>query len=229
MTSTIDKVKIIVAGDSGVGKSSFIRLICHGEPAFNPSWTIGCSVDVKLHEYKEGTPSQKTYFIELWDIGGTNGHANSRSVFYTSVNGVILVHDLTNRKSEQNLRKWLAEILNKEGNCKGKAANGFEYDPEQFVESLLPITVVGTKQDLAREVRSNKSTVCSSLAEECGADEILMDCCQVRSLAPGSANAVKLSRFFDKVIERKYFSREGSQSFLDKRRYLVNNKGFLAD
>ena len=28
--------------------------------------------------------------------------------------GIILVHDLTNRKSQQNLRKWLAEVLNKD-------------------------------------------------------------------------------------------------------------------
>ena len=28
--------------------------------------------------------------------------------------GVIIVHDLTNRKSQQNLRKWLAEVLNKD-------------------------------------------------------------------------------------------------------------------
>lgn len=181
-----------------------------------------------MHEYKEGTPSQKTYFIELWDIGGSSGHANSRNVFYTSVHGAILVHDLTNRKSELNLRKWLAEILNKENSIKGKSC-GFEYDAEQFVENLIPITVVGTKQDLVHEVRSKKASFGSSLAEECGADEILLDCCQAKSLAPGSSNAVKLSRFFDKVIERRYFSREGSQSFLDKRRYITTSKPFHGD
>ena len=36
--------------------------------------------------------------------------------FVLFLTGIILVYDLTNRKSQQNLRKWLAEILNKDGN-----------------------------------------------------------------------------------------------------------------
>ncbi|GAB6030386.1 hypothetical protein CHUAL_007264 [Chamberlinius hualienensis] len=221
--ATCEKVKVLVVGDSGVGKSTFVHLICHCQPLCNPSWTIGCSVDIKIHEYKEGTPLQKTFFVELWDVGGSNSHCNSRSVFYSSVHGIILVHDLTNRKSEQNLRKWLTEILVKDSNAKGKSSD-FEYDPEQFVESQVPILIVGTKQDLADEVRSSKFTrFVSSLSEDCGADEISLDCCQPKSLAPGSSNAVKLSRFFDKVIERRYFNKERNQSFLDKRRYAVSN------
>lgn len=72
---------------TGVGKSSLTHLICHQQPISNPSWTIGCSVEVKLHEYKEGTPNQRRYFIELWDIGGSQSHKNTRSVFYTPTNG----------------------------------------------------------------------------------------------------------------------------------------------
>ena len=85
----IDKVRIIVLGDSGVGKSSLVHLLCHGHAISNPSWTIGCSVDVKLHDYREGTSFQKTYFVELWDIGGSSGHQNARSVFYTPAHGNV--------------------------------------------------------------------------------------------------------------------------------------------
>lgn len=76
---------------SGVGKSSLTYLICHHQPINSPSWTVGCSVEVKLHEYKEGTPDQKTYFIELWDIGGSSSHRNTRSVFYNPTHGKMLV------------------------------------------------------------------------------------------------------------------------------------------
>lgn len=72
---------------TGVGKTSLTHLICHQQPISNPSWTIGCSVEVKLHEYKEGTPNQRRYFIELWDIGGSQNHKNTRSVFYNPTNG----------------------------------------------------------------------------------------------------------------------------------------------
>ena len=55
----------------------------------NPSWTVGCSAEVKLHEYKEGTSNQRRFFVELWDVGGRQSHQNTRGVFYTPTNGYI--------------------------------------------------------------------------------------------------------------------------------------------
>jgi len=57
------------------------------------------------------------------------------------IQGIILIHDLTNRKSEQNLRKWLAEVLTKECNStfvRNPSARNQEvddFDPEQFIGS----------------------------------------------------------------------------------------------
>ncbi|XP_076662531.1 rab-like protein 3 [Halictus rubicundus] len=223
--AAIDKVKIIVVGDSGVGKTSLTHLICQQQPIPNPSWTIGCSVEVKLHEYKEGTPNQRRYFIELWDIGGSQNHKNTRSVFYNPTNGIILVHDLTNRKSQQNLQKWLEEVLSKDSNYM-KAKPFDDFDPEKFVGSTqIPILVIGTKLDLVAEVRSSVHRRSSTIAEECGADEIFLDCRQVRSLAAGSSSSVKLSRFFDKVVERRYYSsKEGISP--DKRRLPLYNSQY---
>lgn len=48
MDSNFQKAKIVVVGDSGVGKTSLIHLIAHHEILKNPSWTIGCTVDVKV-------------------------------------------------------------------------------------------------------------------------------------------------------------------------------------
>lgn len=133
-------------------------------------WTVGCSLDVKLHDFKAGTPQQKTYFVDFWDIGGSLNHANSRSVFYNGVNGIILVHDLTNRKSESNLRKWIIEIVSHQesftNNLRSKMNPGsnsslsssnlslnsdscsYEFDPETFAGSNnIPIFVIGTKLD----------------------------------------------------------------------------------
>lgn len=49
---------------------------------------------LQVHDYKEGTPEEKTYYIELWDVGGSVGSASSvkstRAVFYNSVNGKLL-------------------------------------------------------------------------------------------------------------------------------------------
>ncbi|XP_033095957.1 rab-like protein 3 isoform X4 [Anneissia japonica] len=208
--TTLEKVRVLVVGDSGVGKSCLVHLICHNQVCSNPSYTIGAAVDVKIHEYKEGTPKQKSYFIELWDVGGSVNHSNSRHVFYNQVNGIILVHELTNRKSQLNLRKWLAEVLSRD-NGGGRSKSTSEYDPEQFAGCQVPILVLGTKADQVDSKREAYLSNTSLIAEECGADEFNLDCLNVKHLAPGSTNSVKLSRFFDKVIDRRQVSRESSQ------------------
>lgn len=56
-------------------------------------------------------------------------------------------------------------------------------------------------------------------AEQCGAEEIWLSCRNARSLAPGTTDAVKLVRFFDKVIEKKQIIREGYNTS-DRRRFV---------
>ncbi|XP_044749514.1 rab-like protein 3 [Coccinella septempunctata] len=200
MNTSIKRVRIMVLGDSGVGKTSLVNLIAHNEPLKSPSWTIGCSVEVKLHEYKEGTRDQKTYFIEMWDIGGNNIGRNERHVFYNPCHGIILVHDFTNKKSEEHLNDWLQELINREGtNTSLTSITSFdEFDPENYMGSnQIPILVVGTKIDQASE----RKPCVRSFASQIGADEILLDNRQTRYLAAGTSNAVKLSRFFDRVID----------------------------
>lgn len=54
---------------------------------------------------------ERPFFVELWDIGGSNAHANTRAIFYQNLHGLILVHDCTNSKSQLHLRKWLDEVV----------------------------------------------------------------------------------------------------------------------
>jgi Rab-like protein 3 len=53
--------------------------------------------------------------------------------------GIILVHDLTNRKSQQNLQKWLAEVINRDASSKLRVSSFEDFDPEQFVGSTQVI------------------------------------------------------------------------------------------
>lgn len=61
---------------------------------------------LQVHDYKEGTPEEKTYYIELWDVGGSVGSASSvkstRAVFYNSVNGKVS-KSLTSYQQEWNI------------------------------------------------------------------------------------------------------------------------------
>ncbi|XP_058027208.1 rab-like protein 3 isoform X2 [Ahaetulla prasina] len=266
--AALERVKVLVLGDSGVGKSSLVHLLCHNQMLGNPSWTVGCSVDVRIHDYKEGTPEEKIYFIELWDVGGSVGSASSvkstRLMFYNSVNGIILVHDLTNKKSSQNLYRWSLEALNKDVTPSSVLVTNGDYDREQFADNQIPLLVIGTKLDQIPETKRNEVLSRTAfLVEDFSAEEInllptegaiasdilnfkkaqgspqhlssicskcvyyarfnmgrMKDCTSPRYLAAGSSNAVKLSRFFDKVIEKRYYIRDGNQipSFSEKKR-----------
>ncbi|XP_015667601.1 rab-like protein 3 isoform X2 [Protobothrops mucrosquamatus] len=223
--AALERVKVLVLGDSGVGKSSLVHLLCHNQMLGNPSWTVGCSVDVRIHDYKEGTPEEKIYFIELWDVGGSVGSASSvkstRLMFYNSVNGIILVHDLTNKKSSQNLYRWSLEALNKDVTPSSVLVTNGDYDREQFADNQIPLLVIGTKLDQIPETKRNEVLSRTAfLVEDFSAEEINLDCTSPRYLAAGSSNAVKLSRFFDKVIEKRYYIRDGNQipSFSEKKR-----------
>lgn len=122
--------KILVLGDSGVGKSSLVHLICHGTVLSSAQWTIGCSIDVRLHN---------NYFLQFWDIGGSRAHKIARSFLYQEYHGIILVFDATNKKSRLNLNKWLRE--------------------ENLDNSYVPTLTIGTKKDLLPYGSVTDSTV----------------------------------------------------------------------
>lgn len=163
----------------------------------------------------------------MWDVGGSSNHHNTRPVFYTPCHGVILVHDLTNRKSEENLGKWLYEIANKDTykdrDVSLLSMQSFDdADPENFLGSIqIPILVIGTKLDQVDDKKCVNRT--SKLGNQFDAEEILLDCRQTRYLAAGTTNAVKLSRFYDRVIEKQYYTRNSVPSYSDRYNSLSPN------
>ncbi|XP_068154421.1 rab-like protein 3 [Drosophila tropicalis] len=248
-----NRVRIVVVGDSGVGKTCLTHLIAHNECLIRPGWTVGCNIQVKIHEYKEGTARQCPYFVEIFDIGGSLSHKNTRSVFYSGIHGIILVHDLTNGKSQEQLLDWLFEIVNKEGKdtykCRGTSMpptpptplssslsgysssdNHLRFDMEEFLGATqIPILVMGTKLDLIDKKRQPKTAVkkAGGIADKCGAEEIWLNCRDNRSLAAGTTDAVKLSRFFDCVIDKRESLVSSSSS--SPHGYVVGTSSPLAD
>ncbi|GMH24520.1 hypothetical protein Nepgr_026363 [Nepenthes gracilis] len=112
------QVRVLVVGDSGVGKTSLVHLIVEGSAIRRPSPTIGCAVSVKHTTY--GNPgsssnsikgdTERDFFVELWDVSGHDRYKDCRSLFYSQINGVIFVYDLSQRRTKTNLQKWAAEI-----------------------------------------------------------------------------------------------------------------------
>lgn len=110
--------KVLVLGDSGVGKSTFVNNLT-GKCDQIPTSTIGCNAQVYplysrllfkvfMHQYAGGTPKECFEIVELWDISGSNVHRKTAaSVFFDNpIHGVIFVYDLSNSRSEENLALW---------------------------------------------------------------------------------------------------------------------------
>jgi GTPase SAR1 family protein len=119
------KVRILVLGDSGVGKSCLTERLVTGKPSSStPRWTLGCDVSVMVHTLAAQT--ERKVLIEFWDVGGHRNYADSRSVFYHQINGVFLVHDSSNRKSFNHLKSWLEELEKEDQSRKLRGLTGIE-------------------------------------------------------------------------------------------------------
>jgi Rab-like protein 3 len=145
-------------------------------------------------------------------------HISLHSVSYavtlrsSVLEGIILAHDLTNKKSYANLRKiWLPEVLAQGKKNAGSSKTGGEYDPEQFAGENIPVLVVGTKLDQI-SLLPGKTPHGGTIAADTGSDSISVDCTNSGQFTVGTQNMIKLNHFFDKVIEWKYFPKQQYQS-----------------
>lgn len=102
-----DRVRLLVIGDGGSGKSSLIYLACQGAVLRGAKATIGCHVDAKLHNHHGAS-----FLVEFVEVGGAEKFRSARSVFFMlRFDGVVMLHDMTNRNSRANLDRWRRELV----------------------------------------------------------------------------------------------------------------------
>ncbi|CAJ1431527.1 unnamed protein product [Effrenium voratum] len=121
----VKDIKLMTVGDAGVGKSALVRAFCEEANAQNEEATVGADFKVRMLKH-----AGKDFRVNIWDSSGELRFLEVRNEFYREAQGVILVFDVTSRRSFQNLEKWMDEVA--------KYAQGSE---PQFA-------VVGTKTDL---------------------------------------------------------------------------------
>ncbi|XAR73275.1 hypothetical protein NMG60_11007192 [Bertholletia excelsa] len=218
------QVRVLVAGDSGVGKTSLVHLIVQGSSIARPPQTIGCTVGVKHTTYgSSGSSSnsikgdsERDFFIELWDVSGHDRYKDCRSLFYSQINGVIFVHDLSQRRTKSSLQKWAADIA---------ASGTFSAPLGSAGPGGLPVPyiVIGNKADIAtKEGARGSSGNLVDAARQWVEKQGLLPPCEELPLTesfPGSGGllaAAKEARydkeavmkFFRMLIRRRYFSDE---------------------
>jgi len=97
--------KILIIGDSGVGKSSLMVRFC--DDAFNEQQLSTIGVDFKVKYMVENGKRLK---MAIWDTAGQERFRTLTSSYYRGAQGIILVYDCTKRDSFDSLSHWLEEI-----------------------------------------------------------------------------------------------------------------------
>ncbi|KAL3832010.1 hypothetical protein ACJMK2_023694 [Sinanodonta woodiana] len=103
--SVLTTLKILIIGESGVGKSSL--LLRFTDDTFDPEQTATIGVDFKV---KTLTVDGNGAKLAIWDTAGQERFRTLTPSYYRGAQGVILVYDVTSRQSFSKLDAWLNEL-----------------------------------------------------------------------------------------------------------------------
>ncbi|XP_077571240.1 ras and EF-hand domain-containing protein-like isoform X1 [Stigmatopora nigra] len=122
---TSEKVyRIVMAGDSAVGKSSFLLRLCKNEFKHNCNATLGVDFQMKTF-IVDGEPT----VLQIWDTAGQERFRSIAKSYFRRADGVLLLYDVTCEKSFLNVREWVDMI-------------------EDMSQVDVPIMLIGNKCDL---------------------------------------------------------------------------------
>lgn len=103
-------IKVLLIGDSGVGKSSLMLSFTTGAFDENISATIGIDFKVKTVDVVDAqTGEPATVKLQLWDTAGQERFRTLTSSYYRGAHAVVLVYDVNEPQSFHGLKKWLDE------------------------------------------------------------------------------------------------------------------------
>jgi len=132
MTTEYDYLfKLLLIGDSGVGKSCL--LLRFADDTYTDSYISTIGVDFKIRTVDLDT---KTIKLQIWDTAGQERFRTITSSYYRGAHGIIIVYDITDKESFDNVRQWLFEIdrYASENVCKLLVGNKSDLSNKRAVE-----------------------------------------------------------------------------------------------
>jgi Ras-related protein Rab-8A len=98
-------IKLLLIGDSGVGKSCC--LLRFSEDSFTPSFITTIGIDFKIRTIElDG----KRIKLQIWDTAGQERFRTITTAYYRGAMGILLVYDVTDERSFENIRKWFTNV-----------------------------------------------------------------------------------------------------------------------
>ena len=139
--------KVLLIGDSSVGKTSV--LLRYVEDKFNAEFQTTIGVDFKVSTFNMNGKSIK---LQLWDTAGQDRFKNIVASYYRGAHGILLMYDITNQTSYQNVQRWYDEAQN-------------------YLQKSVPKLLIGNKADIASQ-RSVRMEEAKNLSDRLGIDYI---------------------------------------------------------
>ena len=116
--------KVVLIGDSGVGKSNLLSRFTRNEFNLESKSTIGVEFATKSMQV-----DTKTVKAQIWDTAGQERYRAITSAYYRGAVGALLVYDISKQITFENVERWLKEL-------------------RDHAESNIVIMLVGNKSDL---------------------------------------------------------------------------------
>ncbi|KAL4474715.1 hypothetical protein ABPG72_002308 [Tetrahymena utriculariae] len=126
--------KLVIIGNSGVGKSSL--LLRFSDDQFNESYLTTIGVDFR---FRTLPIDQKQVKLQIWDTAGQERFRTITSAYYKGADGIVMVYDVTSENSFQDIDKfWISEV-------------------ESYAEKNVELLLIGNKSDLDRQVSTQSA------------------------------------------------------------------------
>lgn len=105
--------KLVLLGDSGVGKSSIAMRYVNNVFSEAFEVTIGGGYLQQIVRLKDGTSLK----LDIWDTGGQERYRALLQLYYRDADAALITYDVTNARSLENCEYWVNELRRTEENC----------------------------------------------------------------------------------------------------------------